>query len=208
MPDLEVVLPWRDTGEPYRRSHYWRLRWHYSQHFPVITGDNSGNFNRSAARNAGVAQSTADVVAIIDADNLISPLSISAAAVMAQRSQRLVKPFSQFGYLDRETTDTYYATNNVPRQAGWETIGLVQGFTGGAYVLRRDMWDKVGGFDEAFVGWGGEDDAFHIQAERTLGPVLVVPGTNYHLWHPTTSRRTSKENLDYLMNNYVNKGGQ
>jgi glycosyltransferase involved in cell wall biosynthesis len=208
MDSIDVVIPWRDTGEPYRRSHFWHLRCHYGQQFNVVVGNNANDFNRSAARNAGVAQTTSDVIAVIDADNLIDPLQILEAVAVARHTSRMVKPFEDFGYVDQRTTDIYYATGQIPNDPSWENDGLTPGFTGGAYVLRRDAWDRLGGFDEAFIGWGGEDDAFHIHAERTLGPVLSVPGNDYHLWHPTSSRWTSPENYQRLMDNYVNKGGQ
>ncbi len=207
---LDVILPWRDTGDAHRRAHFWHLKWHYGQQFNVIIGNNEGDFNRSAARNAGVNSGKAGVVAVIDADNLIDLTQLSTAAVLASRSERLVKPFTYFGYLDEATTNEYYLKGAIPSRCTWESSrGLVASFAGGAYVMRRDMWNRIGGFDEGFIGWGGEDDAFHIQAERTLGQALTVPGNNYHLWHPSTSRWTSDANRRRLMDRYVNgKGGQ
>ena len=87
---VDVVIPWRDTGDPYRRAHYWRLRAHYGRAgFRVVVGDRPGDFNRAAARNAGVRQATADVVAVVDADNLIDPSQITWAS---SRSSSKIPP--------------------------------------------------------------------------------------------------------------------
>lgn len=204
---MDVVIPWRDTGCPYRRAHLWHLRWLYEQAgFPIVVGDPPGVFNRAAARNAGVRASTSRVVAVVDADNLLAPDMLHSAALKAERTGRLVKPFTTFGYLDQPSTDAYYEHGGL-HGATWEGDGPQTGFAGGSYVIRRDIWDDLGGFDEQFQGWGAEDDAFTITAEKALGPVLTTAGPCYHLWHPSPGRVTSPENYQRLMEVYVH-GGQ
>lgn len=221
---MEVVLPWRDSGDADRRAHFWRLReWYERGGFNVVVGDSdpAKPFNRAGARNNGIFErSTTPVVAVVDADNLIPPVQLHWAfreALVGQR--RLVKPFTWFGYLDATTTDAWYAGDlpdlEVPGQSplgpdagvGYEGAGPQRGFTGGAYVMRRTAWLETGGFDEEFTGWGGEDDAFTLLAKHRLGPVEVVPGTAYHLWHPSPGRMTSPENYQRLMSQYVARLG-
>lgn len=211
-----VVIPWRDAGCPHRRAHFWRLlRWYEDAGLRVTvgTGDRRAPFSRSAARNDGVATaklSGADAVVIVDADNLIDPSGIRAAGALAVESGRMVKPFTRFGYLDQATTDAWYADGARGmidhNTAGWEGAGLAHEFTGGAWALSIEAFDRVGGFDTGFVGWGAEDDAFTIACTKTLGPPLTraVPGVDLHLWHPTSERFTSPENYQKLMREYVN----
>jgi hypothetical protein len=118
----------------------------------------------------------------------------------------MVKPFTHFGYLDAATTDAWYAGQvdpfaTKPHRLGWEGDGPQARFNGGAYVMRRQDWLDLGGMDEAFTGWGAEDDAFTIVAERALGKALTVGGIAYHLWHPA-ARITSPENYARLMKEY------
>jgi glycosyltransferase involved in cell wall biosynthesis len=207
---LDVVIPWRDNGCPHRRAHYQHLRAFYGLHFNVLTGNNPGEFNRAAARNTGVAQSTAPVVAVVDADNLIAPRQLAQAAHRAADADVLVKPFTWFGYLTPQATDDYYQGHTTaipwakePADGLWVDPPGME-FSGGAYVLNRAAWAAVGGFDEQFTGWGGEDDAFTIAATRELGPVEYVPGVAYHLWHPDPGRVTSADNYRRLMEVYVN----
>lgn len=210
-----VVIPWRDAGCPHRRAHFWRMRqWYSDAGMRVVAADKAPErpFSRSGARNAGVATAAsfgADVVAIVDADNLIDPAGIRRAAEVARDQLRMVKPFTQFGYLDRATTDAWYADGARDmvdvRGAGWEGSGLAHEFTGGAWVLTVEAFDRVGGFDEGFTGWGAEDDAFTIACARTLGGNLTraVKGAALHLWHPADGRLTSAENYQKLMKEYV-----
>ena len=52
----------------------------------------------------------------------------------------------------------------------------------------------MNGFDENFVGWGGEDNAFKLACDQILGPVKRLDGPLFHLWHPPTERNSHTEN--------------
>lgn len=197
----DIIIPWRDAGCIYRRRHFEYLYDYYSQQYNVIVGDNDGEFNRSAARNNGVEQSTSDVVVVIDADNYIPFDQIEYSIRMAKRRNNMVKPFQSFGYLTEKSTDYFYENGKFEEEP--EFIGFsAHGFNGGAYVLKKELWLKVGGMDENFIGWGAEDDAFHILCKAKLGKTSYVHGYDYHLYHPA-HRVTSKKNYDYLQINYV-----
>jgi hypothetical protein len=43
----------------------------------------------------------------------------------------------------------------------------------------------VEGFDEQFIGWGYEDNAFAVACETFGGPVVRLPGPLWHLHHAT-----------------------
>ena len=42
-------------------------------------------------------------------------------------------------------------------------------WTGSLYVARLDSYWRVGGFDERFTSWGGEDTCFRIAANTLVG---------------------------------------
>ena len=203
---MDLVIPWRDSGDPYRRAHFWFLRRYYEQAgLRVVVGDHPGEFNRSAARNAGVRAATADVVAVVDADNIITPANLERAADLAWLGGGWAKPFTHFGYLSQQSTDHWYAAEDSTVDSfplTWEGDGPQERFNGGAYVMARVTWLALGGMDEAFTGWGAEDDAFTIAATRALGQPHLVPGLACHLWHPA-QRVTSPENYRRLMEEYV-----
>ena len=201
----QVVIPWRDAGEPWRTKHFNFLVDYYSNHFDVIIANNDGEFNRSAARNAGVIQTTCDVAVVIDADNYIPIRQIEEAVITATHKNRLIKPFSWFGYLTEESTNLFYEVYGN-RAIDFDPTYVdppQQDFTGGAYVMKRSLWIDLGGMDEGFIGWGAEDDAFHLLCKNRKIAVQYIDGYDYHLYHPAF-RQTSAYNYDKLMKEYVN----
>lgn len=57
---------------------------------------------------------------------------------------------------------------------------------GGSIAITRDAYFSIGGFDESFVGWGGEDNEFWERAQtRRVWPYCYLP--IIHLWHSAQS---------------------
>jgi predicted glycosyltransferase involved in capsule biosynthesis len=200
----QIIIPWRDTGEPWRKRHFDFLFKYYSDHYEVILGDNEGEFNRSAARNNGVSSSSSEVSVIIDADNFIPINQIEEAITLASNKKALVKPFSSFGYLTEESTYLFYEYfDELFVDFSPTYIDEPQeDFTGGAYVMRKCFWQELGGMDEGFIGWGAEDDAFHILCKAMNIKIRYIDGVDYHLYHPAF-RVTSEFNYNKLIKDYV-----
>lgn len=200
----QIVLPWRDAGCSYRSHHFNWLYDYYSKEFDVIVADNNGEFNRSAARNVGVDLTTCKVAVVIDADNYIPYEQIHVAVTAAERQDRLVKPFMSFGYLTEQSTALFYKSQEdssftfTPEYLQAPT----QNFKGGAYVMKKDLWNRLGGMDEGFIGWGGEDDAFHLNCANNGIRTRYVDGYDYHLFHPQ-ARVASEYNYNKLVKEYV-----
>lgn len=200
----QIILPWRDTGEPWRKKHFDFLVDYYNQDFDIVIGNNDGDFNRSAARNHGVRHSHSDIAVVIDADNFIPLGQIWSAIEKADATKGvLVKPFDWFGYLTEESTNLFYETYNDPITDFAPTYidPPEQGFAGGAYVMRKSVWEGIGGMDEGFIGWWAEDDAFHIRCTSKGIKTFWVDGYDYHLYHPA-HRVTSDYNMAKLMRDY------
>jgi predicted glycosyltransferase involved in capsule biosynthesis len=199
----QIIIPWRHMDCIYREKHFNFLFDYYSQEFDVVLADHEGDFNRSAARNAGVQQSSSEISVIIDADNYIPFNQIHDAIRVAARVDALVKPFKWFGYLTESSTDLFYETNELRLDFNPEYIQPPEkDFTGGAYVMKKKLWEKLGGMDEGFVGWGAEDDAFHLLCKNSGVKTRYVEGYDYHLFHPA-HRVTSEFNYNKLITEYV-----
>lgn len=70
---------------------------------------------------------------------------------------------------------------------------VYQNWKGGTIAIRRDAFFQVGGFDEGFVDWGGEDDEFYDRCSALRhcrdGYIPFV-----HLWHPPQPDRKASDN--------------
>ena len=72
-----------------------------------------------------------------------------------------------------------------------ETI-MQNALGGGSLAVTRDAYFALGGFDESFVGWGGEDNEFWERAQTlSVWPFGYLPFV--HLWHPDQVGKFSQE---------------
>lgn len=155
--------------------------------WPIVYGDTVGEFNRSAARNAGVELARTSVVIVMDADMRIDHLALRAAVSAADQHGGLHHPYRFVHYLDEGDTRLvlhgvqplrpYYESDNAP---------------GGCSVIRRSDYLAIGGFDETFQGWGFEDNDFATRASAAFGQTWGQ-GVAYHLWHPPAERTAHSE---------------
>ena len=168
-----------------------RKRWE-SFGWPIVEGHHDdGPFNAAAARNTAAACSNDwDVAVFVDADTIVPDQKpVIKAVELANRTGHLVRPYTRYWMLDEAGTDRYLRTGMRPAN----TRGLRSGVAhGGVNVVPRVLWEKVGGYDERFKGWGSEDTAFEL-ACRALGGYREVPGEVYHLWHPISADRSTSD---------------
>ncbi|PYT09201.1 MAG: hypothetical protein DMF60_03035 [Acidobacteria bacterium] len=64
------------------------------------------------------------------------------------------------------------------------SLSVVQNLeAGGSIGITRRAYDQIGGVDESFIGWGGEDNEFWERAQTLrVWPYGYLPLV--HLWHP------------------------
>jgi len=187
-----IVVPrLADGGERDRLWEYCRRHWETElPALEIVEGHHEGDgpFNRSAAINRG-AESEWDVLVILDGDTVLDAERLIAAVEQAGDYGEMVLP---------------YSARNMLTEAG--TRRIIDGYEGSwerfvqtrercrvscCVVVPRALWDAVGGFDERFEGWGGEDEAFEA-ACRVVGGVRRLQGANWHLWHrPSPHHDTS-----------------
>jgi hypothetical protein len=189
---IPVLIP-RRAGDEWRDRVYEVVKDHWSESpFEVVEAhDDEGHFNRSAAINkAARLAGDWDVAVIADADTTVDLDQVEQGVKQARETGRLVLPFTVRCLLGRSGTqrilegktgpwERYVKARQVPSDA-YEYIS-------GCQVIPRELWDTVGGFDERFEGWGGEDDAFHAACTALSGCDARrdrIEGNAWHLWHP------------------------
>lgn len=182
-----VLVPRRaDNG---RRDEVWSYvlsRW-LSEHpdWPIYTGHHDeGPFNRSAAINrAAAAAGDWDVAIIADSDSFVGPVQIHEAVLRATRSGQITFAYDRFMYLSRVMSDAIMNGYQGMWESGveWSLPGTCSSMV----VVTRDLWDQARGFDEGFVGWGGDDIGFSHACQTFGNGLQRVPGPVWHLHHPT-----------------------
>ncbi len=197
-----ILVPRRDDNGP--RDALWdgycKPWWEREQsHMPIVEGYHTeGLFNRSAAVNRAAALAGDwDVAVIIDADVVCDAGRVKEAVAIAAKTGSLVLPHTTRKDVSADGTrgviagaiDPFRLEEYGPRTQRRFIRREYNGENGhpsvsSVVVISRRQWETIGGFDESFRGWGYEDTAFAAAAE-TFGGIIRMPGTVWHLWHPT-----------------------
>lgn len=196
---VRVCLPWRpDGGHRDRLWAYCRERWlDLDLGWPICIGNNDDEtFSRARSLNRAASGSW-DVVVIADADIVPAGAEqVREAVELAARRQSQVYGFDVKHALTEGATDAALAAG-VPLASadGLSTPNTLSSL----FAIGRSLWDRLGGFDERFVGWGFEDLCFNYAAETLGGPAQRIPGDVYDLWHPRP-RASQEESPTYPAN--------
>ncbi len=204
---------------PRRNDHGWRDElWCFVRSrleaelpdWPIYEGHHDdGPFNRAAAINAAAEEAGGwDVAYITDSDTLAPVDALAIGAELAADTGYMVNCHDLRVMLNERATRRIITGRASPgadwRKASWvERIWYESPSSG--VMVRHDLFDRAGRFDESFVGWGHEDSAFRYACETVSGsPMLRVARDTYHLWHPespevdprTPTRRANMRRLD------------
>jgi hypothetical protein len=179
---VAVCAPHRPVDDE-REANWQRTRQQWQGlGWPVYTGNNEDTiFSRSKAINLAAAQAPdSDVLLVTDTDILLwSPQQAVTAAEEAFAHTAYVVAFGVLYVLDWEDTRAVRAGAEPSPKMAIETLALIWG---GLFAVSRKLFDRVGGFDERFTGWGAQDIGFMV-ACSTLGEKRRVQGDAYHLRH-------------------------
>lgn len=138
-------------------------------------------YSRAWALNVGVRLARAETVILHDGDMLV-PAGYAAAILGVRRQGFEVVNAKRFVfYLSAEQTRRTLADGALRARGPLDAV--VQNLQGGGSVaVDRAAFLEIGGLDEGFVGWGGEDDEFWERAHlRRVWPFGFLPLV--HLWH-------------------------
>lgn len=181
---VAVCIPYR-PGDNYRQNAWKYVRdWWARRGYPVHVGTGpDGLMNRAAARNEAARSASWDVAIFADADTIGQP-ELIPKAVEAAVAGKLAYPFTEFEGLSA------VGTRNLINGSGNRQIVKRKRLSpGGILAVSRDLYDEVGGYDEAFQGWGYEDLAF-AYAAGTFAETHRELGTITHLWHPNSPEKS------------------
>lgn len=196
--NLSVLIP--VGGELEEDEWRWRsfqwLQQRYEALLPnaeIILGTSDMEpYNRSQARNNAFAQSTRDLILVADADTAFNMGQITKAMQMiTELGAPWVICYDEHRYYNLGQEATAYLIAQDPTAPLEEPPANICEHVitswAGLVMLPRAAWEKVGGYDERFVGWGYEDNGRRFALEHAVGPYRRVTGTNgfcVHMWHP------------------------
>lgn len=190
---VAILIPYRPDGGGPRDRHWVQLACRWCRDYPGLdlrVGIHTdGPWCKAAATAAALDGCDADVLVIADADVWCEPAQALLDAITAVRIGRRawVVPHREVARLSETGTAAWLGGGDWPEleQAPYRGIA-----GGGLFVIRRESWERLGGFDPRFSGWGQEDVAFGRAADVLLGRHCRGRGRLWHLWHPPQQRMT------------------
>ncbi|MFK9094063.1 galactosyltransferase-related protein [Bacillus salipaludis] len=214
--NVSIIIPFQTDHGPREEAFEW-LKRYYAAVMPdaeLCLGLYSGNeINKSKAVNQAAKRATKDIFVIADADVVYDPTLIKKAIELLKEAAWVV-PFTEIYDIPKQ--ETKYLLRKQPSwplrvniedcvKAEW----LYEGFAGKINVIPRVHFEAVGGFDERFIGWGGEDDAFSHAVNTLCGKFVNIEAKVFHLWHPPAYSDTNpySEPNKKLLNRYLSASG-
>ncbi|MCA1059083.1 hypothetical protein LCL96_09055 [Rossellomorea aquimaris] len=203
MDKVSLLFPFK-TDKGHREKIFEWVRKYYKYYFPnfeqCIGISRSQDFSRAQAINNAAQSASGEILIIHDCDIICSPKSIMDSLVLIRKKPWVI-PYSKVFDMSKRDTDFFI---NYP--ARWPVKGTYEyserlngkfPTVGGVNVISKISFTKVKGFDERFIGWGGEDDAFAYTVDHLCGNHSRLDSEIIHLWHP---RSEPVNNMNYQRN--------
>ncbi|EAW35914.1 glycosyltransferase [Lyngbya sp. PCC 8106] len=156
------------------------------------------NAGVSAARNRGVNKSSGEFLAFIDADDLWTPDKLELQLKALQEHPKAAVAYSWTDYID-ESDQIIYSGRHITLNGNIYEKLLVRYVleNGSNFLIRKDAYLKVGGFDESI--FGVEDWDLSIRLSQ-LYKFVAIPKTQvlYRMSPHSITSNFSKQELESL----------
>jgi glycosyl transferase family 7 (putative galactosyltransferase) len=157
---------------------------------------NPGPFNKSWGLNVGFRVSRQPWLAFADGDLILGD-ALREALDHVGRGYQTIKPYRHLVDLDagesarvRAGEFDWLPARDPAAAPDREAAGEQLSFAGGAFLVTRAAFAHVGGWDERFRGWGGEDDAMSYKLERARASGVELdrrPALHLHHARPASA---------------------
>lgn len=152
--------------------------WVRHVHTPPPAGET--RYSRAWAFNVGARRARGALLVFHDGD-ILAPAGYARALLDAHARGAEVIDLKRFLFeLNAEQSAAACRGRLLPARG--PLVRVLQNARGGTLAVERAAFFELGGFDESFVGWGGEDNEFWERAAlRSVHAWGCLPFV--HLWH-------------------------
>jgi len=146
---------------------------------------------RSWTFNVGAKFAMADIIVLHDNDMLV-PADYAACIIEKIRDDYEVVNLKRYiFYLNKSHTAKVFVDKNALLYEAPQSI-MQNSEGGGSIAITKKAYESIGGFDEGFIGWGGEDSEFWERAQ-TLRVWSYANLPILHLWHEPQLEKNIKD---------------
>lgn len=152
--------------------------WVRHVHAPPPAGET--RYSRAWAFNVGARAARADLLVFHDGD-ILAPAGYARALLRSRAAGAQIVDLKRFLFELNPEQSAQAQASRLQELRG-PLVRVLQNAQGGTLAVERQAFFALGGFDESFVGWGGEDNEFWERAAlRRVHPWGFLPFV--HLWH-------------------------
>ena len=192
--DCSVVIAAPSSCE-YRKRDYIHVL-NYLQSLPfgeiiTVTGTEDEHYNKSALYHTGVKKAKGKYLFFRDADCVCDKRALARAVNEVAGGNDWATPTSHVVRLTNDESETF-VNGGLVRPINAQYVNQL---AGGAFVVTREFWDKTGGFDTRFNGWGGEDSAYSQEMMHHGNGFIPDNQVLIHLWHPPQKTMAGNQNI-------------
>jgi predicted glycosyltransferase involved in capsule biosynthesis len=156
-------------------------------------------YNRSWAFNVALKHANSNIIVFGDSDLVMVPNQF-IAGLQAIQTYEMVSPYhSVVDLTAQESNLPLEQVININRPGRGETDNQKINISGGIAMFRRDAIQKIAGWNEDFIGWGGEDD-FQTMKVKNFLTWTELQARCFHLYHERgmPDMKWYQRNLDLL----------
>lgn len=158
-------------------------------------------FNKSKAFNIGLKQATSDIIVFGDSDLIMEHISFLNGLDSLNDFEMCNPYFKSIDLNQEESSLPFERIFEIERLGRAETDvhKFALPICGGICMFRKEAIKKIGGWNEDFVGWGGEDDFQDIKVKNFLSRT-DLDSKCFHLYHEAVvpDKKHYKKNTDIL----------
>jgi hypothetical protein len=139
-------------------------------------------YNRSWAFNVGAKYAKTNIICCGDSDLIMNPPDF-IEGLKATEQFEMVSPYnSVLDLTPQESGLPLEQMVQINRPGRGETDNQKINISGGIAIFRKEALQKLGGWSENFIGWGGEDD-FQTIKVKNFCTWTELKGKVFHLYH-------------------------
>lgn len=192
--DIEVILVEQigcrlgsfDAKKPlYKHAHV--------DKYITVEDKKNRKFNQPWMSNVGAKISSGEILLFYDVDLVVAPTYIKTVV-------EFDKPFffawNKIFHLTEDVSNKIRNNKNLMRDPN-ATVYIPGRKTYAGYSVAIDrnfFFNKLGGYSENYLGWGGNDNDISARAFHLLRSEYKCPHNIYHLWHPRSYAKASVAN--------------
>lgn len=201
---ISVIIPFKSDQGGYRDFNFYHIKKRYETLMPdleFVIGEDQSEcelYNKARAVNRAVSKATGDLLIIADADVFFGTQLIDKIKAIVHRHPWII-PFSCGYKLNREAFPSIIQNGRIelPRRLRFNEIEAICAFHGAFInVMSRSAFERVGGMDERFSGWGEEDQSFARALDTLVGKHYRMSESVFHLWHPPADYNHANRKLN------------